>query len=209
MGVVSGDAPVAPRRREAAPEPEVRPARPQRAAVADRADERSTALRGRLRLEPSEPPRAAVTERLDWNDLVSRDEQSEPPLDLDTPALPRADAAALADRVTAAIRRMGVDPNALLPRSRVEEAARAISKGDADAARHIVRRVAPAAVRSVSRRVMNDAELRSDAEQYVRSFGKELSAVARAGDGAGVQSRLASDGGRAFMLLDAAVGDLG
>lgn len=209
MGVVSGDAPVAPRRREAAPEPEVRPARPQRAPVDDRADERSTALRGRLRLEPSEPPRAAVTERLDWNDLVSRDEPSEPPLDLDTPALPRADAAALADRVTAAIRRMGVDPNALLPRSRVEEAARAISKGDADAARHIVRRVAPAAVRSVSRRVMNDAELRTDAEQYVRSFGKELSAVARAGDGAGVQTRLASDGGRAFMLLDAAVGDLG
>ena len=58
-------------------------------------------------------------------------------------------------------------------------------------------------------RVMNDAELRTDAEHYVRSFGKELSAVARAGDGAGVQTRLASDGGRAFMLLDAAVGDLG
>ena len=51
--------------------------------------------------------------------------------------------------------------------------------------------------------------LRTDAEHYVRSFGKELSAVARAGDGAGVQTRLASDGGRAFMLLDAAVGDLG
>ncbi|GAA0207953.1 hypothetical protein QOZ96_003048 [Brevundimonas nasdae] len=209
MGVVSGDAPVAPRRREAPPEPDARAARPQRAPVEDRADDRSTALRGRLRLEPSEPVRAPVTERLDWNDLVSRDEPSEAPLDLDTPALPRADAAALADRVTAAIRRMGVDPNALLPRSRVEEAARAISKGDADAARHIVRRVAPAAVRSVSRRVMNDAELRSDAEHYVRSFGKELSAVARAGDGAGVQTRLTSDGGRAFMLLDAAVGDLG
>ena len=209
MGVVSGDAPVAPRRREAPPEPDARAARPQRAPLEDRPDDRSTALRGRLRLEPSEPVRAPVTERLDWNDLVSRDEPSEAPLDLDTPALPRADAAALADRVTAAIRRMGVDPNALLPRSRVEEAARAISKGDADAARHIVRRVAPAAVRSVSRRVMNDAELRSDAEHYVRSFGKELSAVARAGDGAGVQTRLASDGGRAFMLLDAAVGDLG
>nr|WP_314434454.1 tipN [uncultured Brevundimonas sp.] len=209
MGVVSGDAPVAPRRREAPPEPDVRAPRPLRAPAEDRVDERSTALRGRLRLEPSEPVRAPVTGRLDWNDLVSPDEPSEPPLDLDTPPLPRAEAAALADRVTAAIRRMGVDPNALLPRSRVEEAARAISKGDADAARHIVRRVAPAAVRSVSRRVMNDPELRADAEHYVRSFGKELSSIARAGDGAGVQTRLASDGGRAFMLLDAAVGDLG
>ena len=104
---------------------------------------------------------------------------------------------------------MGVDPNALLPRSRVEEAARAISDGDADGARQIVRRVAPAAVRSVSRRVLSDAELRSDAERYVRGFAQELAASARAGDGAGVQSRLASDAGRAFMLLDAAVGDLG
>lgn len=104
---------------------------------------------------------------------------------------------------------MGVDPNALLPRSRVEEAARAFSNGDPDAARQIVRRVAPAAVRSVSRRVLSDAELRADAERYVRNFAVMLNASARAGDSAAVQSSLASDSGRAFMLLDAAVGDLG
>ena len=118
-----------------------------------------------------------------------------------------ADEDALTDRITAAIRRMGVDPNALLPRSRVEEAASAFAGRDPDRARQIVRRVAPAAVRSVSRRVMSDAELRSDAERYVRAFAGRLNDEARGG-AAAVLSALATDAGRAFMLLDAAVGDL-
>ena len=109
----------------------------------------------------------------------------------------------LTERVIAAIRRMGVDPNALLPRSRVEESGQA----DPDRARQIVRRVAPAAVRSVSRRVLSDSDLRNDAEQFVHGFGQRLRA--RTGDGAAVLALLTSDGGRAFMLLDAAIGDLG
>jgi hypothetical protein len=115
---------------------------------------------------------------------------------------------ALTERIIAAIRRMGVDPNALLPRSRVEESGQAITDRDADKARQIVRRVAPAAVRSVSRRVLSDPELRSDAESYVRGFGQRLHARARTGDGGAVLALLTSDGGRAFMLLDAAIGDL-
>ena len=73
--------------------------------------------------------------------------------------------------------------------------------------RQIVRRVAPAAVRSVSRRVLSDADLRNDAEQFVHGFSQRLRA--RTGDGAAVLALLTSDGGRAFMLLDAAIGDLG
>ena len=103
---------------------------------------------------------------------------------------------------------MGVDPNALLPRARVEEAAQAVAGGDPDRARQIVRRVAPAAVRSVSRRVLTDADLRADAEAFVRVFSSDLSARAAARDETGVLGRLTSDGGRAFMLLDAAIGDL-
>ncbi len=203
MGVVSGDAQPA-RRREIAPDPEPRSMRAP-APVEDR----RFGLRGRLRLEPTDAPAAEPEKGLDWSDLVIGDDPAEAPLELNTPAVPAAEAEALSDRVTAAIRRMGVDPNALLPRSRVEEAARAIGSGDTDGARAIVRRVAPAAVRSVSRRVLGDAELRKDAERYVRLFAQELAASARAGDAAGVQGRLASDAGRAFMLLDAAVGDLG
>jgi len=207
MGVVSGE-PNSTRRREPAPAPEARAAQ---------AEDRGFGLRGRLRLEPTEeatrrsaPPPSSQTPALDWADLVN-DGSSQPPaepMDLDQPIMP-SDADAMSDRITAAIRRMGVDPNALLPRSRVEEAAEAFAGRDPDRARQIVRRVAPAAVRSVSRRVMSDPELKSDAERYVRAYAQKLAGAARSGDAPGVLSSLATDAGRAFMLLDAAVGDLG
>lgn len=224
MGVVSGDTP-ASRRREpllSVPTPETprykpRPAEPRPAPkpepVAKPAEERSFGLRGRLRLEPTEdaPPAPVQDEPLDWYDLAGdlNVEGHETPLELDAPVVTPVDAAVLADRVTAAIRRMGVDPNALLPRARIEEAARALSAQEPDRARQIVRRVAPAAVRSVSRRILADAELRADADAYVRAFGREMQDHARQGDAHDVQARLATDEGRAFMLLDAAIGDLG
>ncbi len=185
MGVVSGD-PAPIRRRE----PPAEPAAP----VATQAP------------SPREAERPAPErERGYWADLVDGAEP-EAPLELDTPVMPD-DSGALADRITAAIRRMGVDPNALLPRSRVEEAAEAFASRDPDRARQIVRRVAPAAVRSVSRRVISDPELRSDAERFVRQLANRL--TQQAGDGAtSVMAVLATDTGRAFMLLDAAIGDL-
>jgi hypothetical protein len=209
MGVVSGDTP-AIRRREPtpAPGPAAVAAEPPSRTAPSKADEpRSFGLRNRLKLEPM--PGAAVPdgERLGWSDLVD-DGPGDPPLDLDTPVMPVVSDEALEERVTAAIRRMGVDPNALLPRSRVEEAAQAVVERDPDRARQIVRRVAPAAVRSVSRRVLTDPDLRADAEAYVRAFARDLGVRAGEGDGSGVLARLTSDGGRAFMLLDAAVGDL-
>ncbi|MFC5343308.1 tipN [Brevundimonas staleyi] len=207
MGVVSGDGGAPIRRRESLAEPTT-PANERRAPAAE--TDRGFGLRGRLKLAPAgedpgvrTPPPAK--DRLDWSDLVD-DGPGEAPLDLDTPVMP-ADDGALTDRITAAIRRMGVDPNALLPRSRVEEAAAAFADRDPDRARQIVRRVAPAAVRSVSRRVMSDPDLRSDAERYVRAYAGRLSDEARGGATA-VLGALATDAGRAFMLLDAAVGDL-
>ena len=211
MGVVSGDSP-ALRRREpvptAAPAPVENDTRRSRPSKAE--DPRAFGLRGRLKLEPmpgSGAPSRSTGDRLDWNDLVDNG-PGEAPLDLDTPMMPAEAADALEARVTAAIRRMGVDPNALLPRSRVEEAAQAVAERDPDRARQIVRRVAPAAVRSVSRRVLTDPDLRADAEAYVRSFSRDLAARADANDRSGILGQLTSDGGRAFMLLDAAVGDL-
>ncbi len=215
MGVVSGDTP-ATRRREPPPAEEPKPgdtagARPPRAP-----EGRGFGLRGRLKLEPADktPPPTPTDDRLDWSDLENSD-LDEAPLDLDTPVMPDArdndqtDARLdiLTERIIAAIRRMGVDPNALLPRSRVEESGQAIADRDPDKARQIVRRVAPAAVRSVSRRVLSDSDLRNDAEQFVHGFSQRLRA--RTGDAAAVQALLTSDGGRAFMLLDAAIGDLG
>ncbi len=211
MGVVSGDSQTTRRREAAAATPAAEPETPQRARPERTEQTRGFGLRGRLKLEPmpgAAPPNQPEKDRLDWSDLVDEGGPGEAPLDLDTPIMPTAEGEALGERITAAIRRMGVDPNALLPRSRVEEAAQAVAAGDADRARQIVRRVAPAAVRSVSRRVLTDADLRADAEAYVRSFSRDLAARAAASDGPGVLGRLTSDGGRAFMLLDAAIGDL-
>ncbi len=211
MGVVSGDGP-ALRRREPVPAAITKSAEPEatRPRPAKTDEPRAFGLRGRLKLEPmpgSTAPATPVEDRLGWSDLVD-DQPGEAPLDLDTPVMPAEASDALEERITAAIRRMGVDPNALLPRSRVEEAAQAVTERDSDRARQIVRRVAPAAVRSVSRRVLTDPDLRTDAETYVRAFSRDLTTRAEAGDGPGILGRLTSDGGRAFMLLDAAVGDL-
>jgi hypothetical protein len=62
-------------------------------------------------------------------------------------------------------------------------------------------------VRSVSRRVLSDAELKADVEDYVRAMAVRL--ANSTGDPASVLEGLSSDGGRAYLLLDAAVGDLG
>ncbi len=209
MGVVSGDSPTL-RRREPTPAPPTVEPDAGRPRPAKAEEPRAFGLRGRLKLEPmpgSAAPATPAGDRLDWSDLVD-DGPGEAPLDLDTPVMPAEAAEALETRITAAIRRMGVDPNALLPRSRVEEAAQAVAEHDPDRARQIVRRVAPAAVRSVSRRVLTDPDLRADAEAYVRGFSRDLAARAGTNDGPGILGRLTSDGGRAFMLLDAAVGDL-
>jgi len=215
MGVVSGEGGAPLRRRDPALDSSA-PSSPgerdrARAVALDPERDRGFGLRGRLKLAPaSDDPgvrgQPAAQDRLDWSDLVD-DGPGDAPLDLDTPVMP-IDPDLLADRITAAIRRMGVDPNALLPRSRVEEAAAAFADRDPDRARQIVRRVAPAAVRSVSRRVMSDPDLRGDAERYVHGFSARLGEQARAGGPGAALSALSTDAGRAFMLLDAAVGDL-
>ncbi|AYG95726.1 tipN [Brevundimonas naejangsanensis] len=234
MGAVSSDGgarrrPTVPAPREAAPPASTEPRR----AAPPSSLTSSFGLRGRLRpvapdagIEaipaapaPIEtPPADPVLDAggsLDWQDLVQPEQppapQADPsePLELTAAIGSPQEIDALAARVTAAIRRMGVDPNALLPRPRVEEAAQAFAGHDPARARQIVRRVAPAAVRSVSRRVLSDDDLRTDAEAYVRAFAHGLKLQAERGDAGDVQARLATDEGRAFMLLDAAVGDLG
>lgn len=206
MGVVSADAAAPPRRREPTPEPERALAREPASRERPKDTGRGFGLRGRLRLEPTGSGTPPETGPMDWSDLAQTGDET--PLDLDTPAMPPAESAALGERILASIRRMGVDPNALLPKARIEESAVAVTAQDPDRARQIVRRVAPAAVRSVSRRVLTDPALRADAEAYVRDFSRDLRQRADAGDAQGVLARLMSDAGRAYMLLDAAIGDM-
>jgi hypothetical protein len=103
---------------------------------------------------------------------------------------------------------MGIDPAALLSRARIEEIAAAIQTKDLEGAREVVRTLAPAAIRRLSRRLIGDGAFRSKAQSYVRRYAAVLEEAARR-DHAGFQaaSLLNSSVGRVYLLLDAAGGD--
>ncbi len=131
-----------------------------------------------------------------WKDLLTS--MDEAPKDTD----------ALAAQMIREIEALGVDAAALLPRARLEDVAAALTSGDAPAARDAVRRLAPAAIRRLSRRVLTDKALREQVDRFVGRYQALL------GDGQGgtedvqaASTLLATDAGRAYLLLEAAVGD--
>ena len=132
-----------------------------------------------------------------WKDLLSTIDGDE------------SDAEGLAERLLGEIEAMGIDPTALLPRNRLDELAAAVQTRDYGGAREVVRRLAPAAIRRLVRRLFSDAALRGQTERYLRRFTGMLDEAAeRDRGGMLVSSLLSSDAGRAWLLLDAAHGDL-
>lgn len=212
MGLVSGGSP------QPRPRPEPEAGRRERPAPVDELPQSGPAAaldvapsRPRLKLTtPVEPERefaqpaaARSRDNWTWRDLLgsmeATTEIAEPVEDDD-----------LADRMIEEIHRLGVDPNALLPRSRVEAAAEAHQVGAPDTAREIVRRVAPAAARRISRAVLTDRAMREQADRFLAVYEARLNeAVRRDPEGFMVTALLASEPGRAFLLIDAAIGDLG
>jgi hypothetical protein len=114
---------------------------------------------------------------------------------------------ALAGVLIEEISALGVDAAALLPRDQLEAiATTTVSMGPA-AARDSVRRLAPAAVRRLSRRVLTNTVLRDQADRYMKRFQAVLTDSIERNPPV-VSTLLGSDAGRAYLLLDAAVGDL-
>ena len=140
------------------------------------------------RQEPGEP--------WTWRDLLKTVDN--------TPPAAAASDDGLSGRLRAEIEALGVDSAALLPKGRIEEIARSLGEGDLDAGRDSVRRLAPAAVRRLSRRMETDPALRADAQRYVGRFGN-LVVDALAGDPSTATGLLGSERGRIFLLLDASV----
>jgi hypothetical protein len=204
----------------ARPAPE--PALEREPAAAQAAAEEIPGLRPRLKLTPvasdeavkavfdaapkgREAPGAAPSGRqwdgeLDewtWKDLLSS--MDDGPTDTDS----------LAEAMIREIESLGVDAAALLPTVRVEQLAGAMLDGDVGTARDALRRLAPAAIRRLSRRVLTDKELREQADRFVSRYDTLLRDAAEHDDGVRMATGLlGSDAGRAFLLLDAAVGDL-
>ena len=122
-------------------------------------------------LRPAAPARAGDQDWT-WNDLLS---------DLDTPPAPGQPAAA--DPVTLVlheIRDMGIDSHALLPHSRTDEIAAILRGGDTHGARQLVRRLAPAAMRRMSRRVLTEPSLRARVAQFIEGFDVRIDEAALA-----------------------------
>jgi hypothetical protein len=105
------------------------------------------------------------------------------------------------------INALGVDAGALLPRNRLDEISAAAVTLGPGAIRDTVRRLAPAAVRRLSRRVLTDKVLKDQADRYLRRYFDLLQGSIEK-DPSVVTTLLGSDPGRAYLLLDAAVGDL-
>ncbi|HEX5379756.1 MAG TPA: polar localization protein TipN [Phenylobacterium sp.] len=146
---------------------------------------------------PEAPPAKADTEEWTWKELLTSLDEDQAP----------ADDLSLEELLAAEITDLGIDPAALLPRSRIDEIAAAIEADDADGAREVVRRLAPAATRRLSRRLYADEVLKRRTMSYLGRY-QGLLADALERDDFMVAALLGSDAGRIYLLLEAAAGDL-
>jgi len=207
------------RSRPAAPPPPP-PPEPLPMAVFDDEDEEPPTDRRRLRLTPTatdqefrsvfeqasarkQTPAQQASEPdgeggWSWRNLLAGIENSSP------------GDAALGEKLAAEITAMGIDPHALLPRGRIDEIAAALQTGDAGGGREVVKRLAPAAIRRLVRRLFSDATLKGNTERFLKRYaGMIEEAAGQDREGFLLAALLSSDAGRAYLLLDAASGDLG
>jgi hypothetical protein len=111
-------------------------------------------------------------------------------------------------QLAAELGRMGVEPEKLVPDSRIDQVASALQAGDIDGARQVVKRLAGAASRRIVRRLFTDESLRNRAADFVRRYQGVLDdAAVRDPQGDLMASLLGCEAGRVYLLLDQALGD--
>ncbi|MBB3893229.1 hypothetical protein GGQ61_003971 [Phenylobacterium haematophilum] len=140
-----------------------------------------------------------------WKDLLSSLEEHDDGAETEAEAASRPLEEILAGEIAA----MGIDPTALLPRSRIHELAVAMQVRDVDGARAVVRKLAPAATRRLTRKLFTDEPLKRQVMTYLARYNELLEdAAERDAEGFVVESLLSSEPGRTYLLFDAAAGDL-
>jgi hypothetical protein len=146
----------------------------------------------------AEPPELAHEgESWTWKDLLASIDGAD------------AEGERLQDILGDELARMGVEPAKLLPKARIDEIAAAVQTGDIDGAREVVKRLAPAATRRISRRLLTDEAIRRQVQVYARRYQTLVDdAVVRDPEGFLMATLLGDDAGRLYLLLDAAAGDL-
>jgi len=163
---------------------------------------------GREAREPAAPAQAAAgaPDGWTWKDLLSSMDKG-PAAGPDD--IGPDDDQSLADTLLAEIGTLGIDARALLPRMRIDQIAAAIRAGEPRAGRDLVRRLAPAAVRRLARRMLSDSAVRGQADRYVRRYQAMIAETAADDKSFVTSALLGSDQGRAYLLFDAAFSDEG
>lgn len=162
-------------------------------------------------MRPAQPqaPQSPGGDGWSWRDLLSGIENRSAPGNPQSAPQPAQDDynsldAAMINEVNA----MGVDAAALLSRTRIDETISAIMAENNEGARQVVRRVAPAAIRRLGRRLTQDPGLRAQATEFVSFYDQQLNiALASRDVSRSLQDVLSNDTGRAYLLLDAALSD--
>lgn len=171
---------------------------------------------------PAPTPPSATPQRVQdgwsWRELLggmeTRQAAETPPPALETPQTgeaPPTDAEfdRIDDQMVAEVAAMGIDAAAVLGRSRLDETVAAIVAEDNEGARLVVRRVAPAAIRRLGRRLLTDQAIRQHAHDFVDWYDQQVNMALMARDPKTALSELlGSDAGRAYLLFDAALSDL-
>ncbi len=172
---------------------------------------RQTAQTTRPATPPSgqTPAQPGTGDGWSWRDLLSGMENRAAPGN-PAPAAqqPHDDYNSLDAAMINEVNAMGVDASALLSRTRIDETISAIMAENNEGARQVVRRVAPAAIRRLGRRLTQDPGLRAQATEFVSFYDQQLNiALASRDVSRSLQDVLSNDTGRAYLLLDAALSD--
>ncbi len=160
--------------------------------------------------QPAPQPSRAPDGGWSWRELLGGMEgRDQPPAQAGAPQPPPdRDFDSLDAVMIGEVNAMGVDAAALLSRTRIEETISAIMAENNEGARQVVRRVAPAAIRRLGRRLAQDHGLRQQATEFVSFYDQQLNIALMSKDvSRSLQEVLANDTGRAYLLLDAALSE--
>lgn len=186
--------------------------RPSSAVRPALAPEPVEASRQRLRLTPTEGDAELSTvfdrtsqrapapkdDQVSWKDLLTSIDDK--PMDDDQ----------LADLMVQEGRGMQLDSQNVLPRPRIDEIAASINAGDLKGARNRVKRMAGPAVQQLARRLASNPSLANKVRRFVsRQTAVLAGAASRDRDGFLTATLLANEQGRMFLLMDAALSELG
>ncbi|MDI7775204.1 tipN [Asticcacaulis sp. EMRT-3] len=166
--------------------------------------------------QPSQPSPQRGQEGWSWRELLGGMEgREQPKTAAQTPSTPAPhpppdpEFDSLDEVMAAEISAMGIDATALLSRARLDETVAAILAEDNEGARLVVRRVAPAAIRRLNRRLVSDAVMRQQATDFIGYYDQQVNMALMARDKPQALGELfGSAGGRAYLLFDAAISDL-